>query len=255
MTVYLDVVILLNFLVDFLLLLGAGRLCGYPTKIGRALAAAALGGLYGACCLMPGFHFLGNILWRTVSLGAMAVLAYGLTRSALRRGIVFAFLSFALGGAVLGMGSGGLPGILGAAGVVCLLCGVGFRTKIGGTTYVPVELSYGQKHLKVTALQDTGNTLRDPITGRQVLVVSADVAGELTGLTREQLHSPVESMGVLPGLRLIPYRSVGNGGGFLLAMRLQNVKIGKWQGSTVVAFAPEGLSSEGAYQALTGGAA
>ena len=254
MTVYLDGVFLLNFLVDFLLLLGAGRLCGYPARWGRALAAAALGGIYAGACLLPGFHFLGNILWRTVSLGAIALIAYGLSRSALRRGLVFAFLSLALGGAVVGIGKGGIAGILSAAGILCLLCCFGFRGRIGGTTYLPVELSYGQKHLHLTALQDTGNTLRDPLTGRQVLVVGADVAGELTGLTREQLRSPVESMGALPGLRLIPYRSVGSNSGFLLAMRFQNVKIGKWQGSSLVAFAPEGLSSEGAYQALTGGA-
>lgn len=255
MTVYLDVVVLLNFLVDFLLLLGAGRLCGYPTKITRAAAGALLGSVYAACCLMPGFYFLGNILWRTVSLGAMAVIAYGFSKSALRRGLVFAFLSLALGGAVLGLGKGGVIGILCAAAVVCLLCCFGFRGRIGGSTYIPVELTYGGKCMQLTALQDTGNTLRDPVTGRQVLVVGADVAGELTGLTREQLRRPVESMGVLPGLRLIPYRSVGNGNGFLLALRLKDVKIGAWRGSSLVAFAPEGLHSEGAYQALTGGAA
>ena len=134
-----------------------------------------------------------------------------------------------------------------------LLCCLGFRNRIGGTNYIPVVLSYGTKQLHLTALQDTGNTLRDPITGRQVLVVGADAAGELTGLTREQLRQPVEFVDALPGLRLIPYRSVGSEGNFLLAMRLQNVKIGSWQGSSLVAFAPEGLSSEGAYQALTGG--
>ena len=254
MTVYLDGVILLNFLVDFLLLLGAGRLCGFSTRIGRAAAGAALGGLYAGACLLPGFYFLGNFLWRAASLGAMAVIAYGLSRSALRRGLVFAFLCLALGGAVMGIGKGDIGGIVSAAGVLCLLCCFGFRGRLGGTTYIPVELSYGAKRLRLTALQDTGNTLRDPITGQQVLVIGADAAGELTGLTREQLRSPVESMGALPGLRLIPYQSVGSSGGFLLALRLQNVKIGSRRESTLVAFAPEGLSREGAYQALTGGA-
>jgi len=93
MTVYLDGVILLNFLVDFLLLLGASRLCGQPVKIPRVLAAAGLGGVYAGACLLPDFYFLGNLLWRTVSLGAMAVIAYGLSGSAFRRGLVFAFLS------------------------------------------------------------------------------------------------------------------------------------------------------------------
>lgn len=253
MTVYIDGVLLLNFLVDFLLLLAASRLCGYPVKIGRAIAGGIFGGLYAACCLIPGFSFLGNLLWRTVSLGTMAVIAYGCSQSALRRGLVFAFLCLALGGAVMGIGRGGILGILSGAGVLCLLCCFGFRGKLGCTTYIPVELSYGAKRLQLTALQDTGNTLRDPVTGRQVLVIGADAARKLTGLTQAQLQAPVESLGAIPGLRLIPYHSVG-GSGFLLAMRLQGVKIGPWQGETLVAFAPEGLSREGAYQALTGGA-
>ncbi len=253
MTVYLDSVMLLNFLVDFLLLLAAGRLCGYPVRIRRALLAAVIGGAYAGCCLLPGFYFLGNTLWRLVSLTGMSVIAYGWSVSALRRGLVFAFLSLALGGAVLMLGRGGLIGILGASVVMCLLCGFGFKERIGGNQYVPVELSYGDKYLQLTALCDTGNTLRDPITGRPVLVIGAEAAGALTGLTQEQLRTPVESLHALPGLRLIPYSSVGDSGGFLLALRLQKVKIGSWQGSSLVAFAPVGLHSEGAYQALTGG--
>ena len=252
MTVYLDGVMLLNFLVDFLLLLAAARLCGFPAKVGKAAAGGLLGGLYAAFCLLPGFAFLGNFLWRIVSLAAMAVIAYGWSVSALRRGLVFAFLCFALGGVVMGIGKGGVFGIVCAASVLCLLCCLGFRGKLGATTYIPVELNYDGNHLALTALQDTGNTLRDPVTGQQVLVIGADAASRLTGLTQVQLRSPVESVNAIPGLRLIPYHSVGNCG-FLLAMRLKNVKIGNWQGSTLVAFAPEGLSREGAYQALTGG--
>ena len=61
MTVYLDVVMMLNFLVDLLLLLGAGRLCGMKVKLRRALLAAAVGGVYAGFCLLSGFSFLGNI--------------------------------------------------------------------------------------------------------------------------------------------------------------------------------------------------
>ncbi len=252
MSAYTSGVFFISFLVSFLLLLAATRLCGYPIQYIRAALAAVFAGVYAACCLLPGFYFLGNMLWRIVSIGAISAIAYGLTKSAFRIGVIFAFLSMALGGAVVGMEQGGVIGILCTAAVLCLLCCFGFRGRVGGTRFVPVELSYGDKRLCITALQDTGNMLRDPITGRDVLVVGGDVARELTGLTAQQLQSPVESVGVLPGLRLIPYHSVG-ANSFLLAMRLQNVKIGKWQGSTLVAFAPEGLSAEGAYQALTGG--
>lgn len=255
MTIYLDLVILLNFLVDFLLLLGTNRLCGYPLQLSRAALSAVLGGIYAGACMIPGFSFLGNILWRTASLVLMACIAFGFSKSALRRGVVFALLSMALGGVALGLNGHGFWSIVASAGCVFLLCAVGLRGKVGLHSYVPVELSYGGKRVRLTALQDTGNTLRDPITGGQVLVVGADVAQQLTGLTVQQLKTPVESVGTIPGLRLIPYRTVGKESGLLLAMKLQQVKIGTWQGSSLVAFAPEGLSSEGAYQALTGGTA
>lgn len=254
MPVYLDLVILLNFCVDLLLLIGTNRLCGYPPRVGRAALAAALGGLYGGACLLPGFGFLGDLLWRLVSLLLMALLAYGISVSALRRGIVFALLCMALGGVAAGIGSGGFFGVVASAAVLCLLCMIGFRGKIGQQSYVSVELTHDGKKIRLTALQDTGNTLRDPVTGSPVLVVDARTAQKLTGLTPQQLKKPVETMGQLPGLRLIPYRAVGQEAGMLLGMKLHCVRIGSWQGSGIVAFAPEGLSQEGTYQALTGGA-
>ena len=254
MPVYLDIVMLLNFLVDFLLILGTNRLCGYPFAGKRAALSALLGSIYAGACLLPGFSFLGNFLWRAVSLGIMSCIAFGATKSALRRGILFVLLSMALGGVALCMNSRGFWSLAVSAGGVCLMCSLGFQNKPGAQRFVPVELTYGEKKVTLTALQDTGNTLRDPVTGSDVLIVGADVAQKLTGLTRSQLCAPVEFLDAIPGLRLIPYRTVGQGSGFLLALKLQDVKIGSRRGNTLVAFAPEGLHSEGAYQALTGGA-
>lgn len=253
MSVYIDLVILLNFLVDFLLLLGANRICGHPPAPGKAALAAAVGGLYGGMCLLPGFAFLGNLLWRTVSLAMMAIVAFGWSISGLRRGIVFAFLSMALGGIAYGLDHCGFLGIVLAAIGVFLLCRFGFSGKIGGRRFLPVELFYKDIHLKLTALQDTGNTLMDPVTGSSILVVAAEIGEKLTGLTREQLQKPTETIGAIPGLRLVPYHSVGKQDGLLLGLKIPRVRIGPWQGSTLVAFAPEGLSSDGEYQALTGG--
>ena len=250
---YMLMVMWLNFLTDFLLLLGTDRLCGYLPRPGRAALAAMLGSVYGGACLLPGFRFLGNFLWRMVSLLLMAGIAFGLNGSTLRRTPVFILLAMALSGVAVGLGTGGFWTVVLSAMCICILCCMGFRGRNGGADYVPVELNYGEKSLQLTALQDTGNTLRDPITGSSVMVIGADAAQKLTGLTRKQLNSPLDSVGALPGLRLIPYRSVGMQNGLLLAMKLPQVKIGTWQGSGIVAFAPEGLSPEGSYQALIGG--
>lgn len=257
MIVYLDAVALLNFLVDFLLLLGTNRLCGYPPCWGRSALAAVLGGIYGAVCMLPGMGFLGNTLWRCVFLGLMSWIAFGFSKSALRRAVIFVLLCMALGGIAQGFGIGGAASIIASAAAVCAMCILGFRDRPGSVSYVPVELSYGSKQLRVTALCDTGNTITDPITGRSVLVVGAEVAQQLTGLTQQQLRSPVSavSQATIPGLRLIPYRTVSQPSGMLLALRFPRVRIGSWQGSSLVAFAPEKLCDDGQYQALTGGVA
>lgn len=258
MVVYLDVVLLLNFVVDFLLLLGTNRLCGYPMGWGRAMLAAAVGGIYGGVCLLPGFQFLGNSIWRIVSLCIISWIAFGFHKNALRRGIIFSVLCMALGGVASGFENSGFFSIVAAAAGICVIVIFGFRGgAIGTSTYVPVELHYGGRRVCLTALCDTGNHLTDPLTGQPVLVVEADIAHRLTGLTCQQLSKPSEAIltANVPGLRLIPYHAVGKPNGMLLGMRMNNVKIGKWKGSSLVAFSPDGLSSQGDYQALTGGAA
>ena len=255
MEAYMSRVMLLNFLVDILLLLSANRLSGHPPHLLRCALGAALGGIYAAACMIPGFRFLGNALWRLVSLGLMAAVAFGMTFSAARRGLVLCLLSFALEGAALSIGQGGAVGVLGGLVIVGILSTVGLHRRVAEGGYVPVELSYGDRKVHLTALRDTGNTLRDPVTGQSVLVVDARTAQTLTGLTPQQLRDPVQTVGVLPGLRLVPYRSVGQPAGLLLAMKFQEVKIGSQRRSTLVAFAPDVLGAEGAYQALTGGAA
>ncbi len=251
--VYLDVAVVLNFLVDFLLILGTNRLAGFPAALRRAVPAALLGGVYGGICLIPGMMFLGNFLWRGVALCLMAVIAFGWNRSALQRGAVFVLLSMALGGIALGLGRGSFLMLVLAAVFTWLLCRMSFRGSLSRDTYIPVELSWGGRTLQLLALRDTGNTLRDPISGEQVLIAGADVGMALLGLTRQQLAHPVEAMGEIPGLRLIPYHGVGQPGGMLLALRFQNAKIGNTYGSPLVAFAPEVLSKGEAYQMLTGG--
>lgn len=254
MFVYWDVVVLLNCLVDLLLLLGTNRLSGFPPGWRRVIPAAVLGGLYGGICLLPRFSFLGNAFWRLVFLGLISVIAFGWDRSAWKRCGVFLLLSMALGGISVNLGSGDYLGLLAAAGLVWLLCRIGFGGSGAGREFVPMELRRGGKCLRLIALRDSGNTLRDPITGEQVLVIDAAAAEELTGLTISQLETPLEAMGLLPGLRLIPYRAIGQPGGMLLGMRFGDVRIGSWKGSAVVAFAPQAIGRGEGYRALTGGA-
>lgn len=248
-------VVVLNFLTNFFLLLGANRLYGCSPGWLRVAVAAGVGGIYSGACMVPEFRFMGSLFWKMMSLCIIAWIAFGFSASTVRRGGLFALLSMAMEGIALGFGNGGYLSVIAAAGVILILCLIGFRGRVNSRCYVPVELNYGGRNLRLTALQDTGNMLRDPVTGRPVLVISSKAAQELTGLTVQQLKDPVRSLpgAGIPGLRLLPYKTVGQSGGLLLAMRIHEVKVGKWKGSALVAFAPEGLDNEGTYQALTGG--
>ena len=254
MVVYLDLVMGLNFLVDFLLILGTNRLSGFPISWGRAVGASVLGGIYGGVCLLPEFRFLGNPLWRMVTLGLMASIAFGWDISGLRRCGVFVLLTMALGGLALGMGNGSVWTTLACGAGLWLLCRVAFGDGVGERIYVPLEIAFGESRVHLTALRDSGNTLRDPVTNQQVLVISAEAACRLTGLTMEQLRRPMETLteSAIPGLRLIPYHTVG-GSGMLLAKRFEDVKIGSRRQQAVVAFDTGSLGKSEGYQALTGG--
>lgn len=255
MVVYLDLVMVLNFLVDFLLLLGTNRLSGFPAQPWRCAGGALLGAVYSGACLLPGFRFLGNFLWRCVSLSLMGAMAFGCDAGALKRGGIFLLLSMAMGGIALSLGRGDVPSLVLCAALCLLLSLVSFGGQVGGREYVPLKIAYDGRTASIIALKDTGNTLRDPVTGEQALIISAEIASRLTGLTAEQLQHPMETLVFrpIPGLRLLPYRSVGNAGGFLLAKRFDDVTIGEKRQSALVAFAAEGLGRGEIYQALTGG--
>lgn len=252
--IYLDLAVFLNFCVDFLLLLGTNRLAGYPPGFRRIFLAAAFGALYSGACLIRGFHFLSSGLWRMVSLALLSGIAFGWNPDAFRRCGIFLLLSAALGGVTLGFGRTGLLLLLLCAAGVWILCVGTSGNGVGKNQYIPVRLCYGGRNVELTALRDTGNTLRDPVSGERVLVIGASPAQKLTGLSREQLKHPLDTLTYrpIPGLRLIPYSSVG-GSGMLLGLRLADVTVGKRKQGAVVAFAPDGLDGAMGYEALTGG--
>ena len=121
----LCLIILLNFMVDYLLLLGTNRLSGFPLAPGRTALAAVLGGIYGGACLLPGFHFLGNSVWRIVSLGGIGLISFGFNTGTFRRCVLFVLLSMALGGIAAGMERSGFSALIFCAVALCFLCMLG----------------------------------------------------------------------------------------------------------------------------------
>lgn len=254
MPVYLDLVVLLNFAVDLMLLLAADHIAGHRPNVKRCALAAGIGGAYAGLCLLQRFAFLGGVVWRVAVLAFMGLCAFGRNRTAIRRTVMFVFLSLALGGAVMLLSAGGFFAVLLGAAMLLFMCLYAFSARLG-SRFLPVTLTYMGKCQRFFALVDTGNVLKDPVSGSNVLVVSPVVAQRLLGLTQQQLQDPALAVlqSGIPGLRLIPYRSVGCNSGMLLAMEFQDVQIGREKGRVVLGFSPNGFGDAAQFQALTGG--
>ena len=249
---YVDVLWMLNFVVDLLLLIATNRLSGYPTVIRRVILSSMIGGFYGSFCIIPGLTFLARTFWRLIALVLMACVAFGFHKDSLRRCVLYIFLSMALGGIALGMGQGGFLSVILCAILVCMMCIFGLRGRLG-KRFLPVSIRYNGKCYRFTAMVDTGNSLTDPISGQQAMVVSADLGRRILGERGLSFADPVAVINRIQGGRLIPYHTVGISGGMLAAKKFQEVTIGNWHGECLVAFSPQDLGSGEAYEALTGG--
>ncbi len=254
MVVYLDLVLILNYSVDFLLLMASDTLLGYPGSRLRCALGAALGAGYGAACFLPGLGFLRSGLWRLVFLALVGTAAFGAQSPGWKRTGAFVLLSLAQNGLTAALGRGGLPLLILCAGGLWLLCRLLIPGEGSGPRAV-LTIAHQGNRVTLNALRDTGNTLRDPITGEAVFIISPGAAWELTGLTAQQLRDPLGTLQAMPicGLRLIPYRAVGCAGGMLLAKTMDEVTVAGKRKRAVIAFAPEGLGEAQGCEALVTG--
>ena len=127
-----------------------------------------------------------------------------------------------------------------------------------------VTVSLQGRRQRLRALHDTGNTLRDPVSGQPVLVLEQDALRELwppeAARIVEMRLPPEEKMARLHRLdggcrwSLLPFCAVGTEAGLLLAVRSDYVKVGSITYPRILlALTPGAVSDGGGYQALWGG--
>ena len=273
--VYADLLFLLNFIANYLLLLAAGRMAGAALRRWRIGLGAAAGALYAVLVFLPGLTWLAHWLCKLAAGVLMTLIAYGGERYLLRVAVLFFGASAALAGAVLGLELLGNVSLTLDHGVfysrldirLLLLLFVAcyfvlslFFRRVGrhGGELVGLEIALNGGVVALTALRDTGHTLTDPATNRPVVVVYWQALSKLLPDWADA-DTPIASLERCHAAgsrqaRLIPYRAVGVEHGMLLALRTQGVKAdGKPLGKLLVALSPTPVDDGGGYQALLGG--
>lgn len=270
--IYIDSLIALNFILNYLLLLLSARLTGAPFKRLRLALAAALGAGYAVLTVLPAFAWTGSAIVKVVVTLPLIAAARGIGRGFLRFFLLFWLSSCLLAGIVLGLGLmvSGTPYVHISVEALLLIAAAAYfllTTTLKGITrftglkskLTQVEITYRGQRVEFNALADTGHTLTDPLTGQSVLIADKGCVLPLMPKEARALFSTtdnpvelVEQMQLVDStvlLRLIPYQAIGVQRGWLAAFSPDTVTIGGVKkDKMLVAFST--LSSDKAYRAL-----
>lgn len=270
--IYIDSLIALNFILNYLLLLLSARLTGAPFNRLRLALAAALGAGYAALTVLPAFAWTGSAIIKVIVTLPLIAAARGIGRGFLRFFLLFWLSSCLLAGIVLGLGLmvSGTPYVHISVEALLLIAAAAYfllTTTLKGITrftglkskLIQVEITYRGQRVEFNALADTGHTLTDPLTGQSVLIADKGCVLPLMPKEARALFSTtdnpvelVEQMQLVDStvlLRLIPYQAIGVQRGWLAAFSPDNVTIGGVKKEKMlVAFST--LSSDKAYRAL-----
>ncbi len=222
-TLYIDVFFLQNLLTDYLLLTVTERMLKIRIPALRRLLAAGVGSL--AVCLVYLAGGQNSLAGKLILYGAAAAGMVCVSLPKNQRGLFWkALFLLYLNGFLLG----GIFGWLRSAfafpvypflfftlvsyELLKLTAGLIFRQREQERCVYSVTIRYRENTCTVRALLDTGNSLRDPVFGKPVSIITADLKAKLLG-SREPVLYP------------IPYHSVGRKNGFLPAFYADELEL------------------------------
>lgn len=258
MTIYLDVVLIENLIMNYIILFATGYILKIKLNHIRLIVSALLGGIYSILAYMEILPIYTNFLMKILLSVVMVYLAYNAKniKLLLKQITIFYLTSFVFGGcsfALLyfikpqeilmknGMLIGTYPLKIAVLGGI-----VGFTISVIAFKVVKRRLNkkdmfcditvfVGEKNIKTKAMIDTGNMLKDPITRIPVIVVEKDIlyqiipykildnleeiiGGEISNEIYEE-----EVIKYISKFRVIPFTSLGKENGMLLGLKVKKV--------------------------------
>ncbi|MBQ8003652.1 MAG: sigma-E processing peptidase SpoIIGA, partial [Oscillospiraceae bacterium] len=98
-TIYADILFLINFIINYLILFTTGHICAHHIRRLRLFLASSAGALYGIAVFFPAFPFITSVPVKLVFSTIMVIISFGKC-NILKNTLVFLGISLAFGGAV-----------------------------------------------------------------------------------------------------------------------------------------------------------
>ena len=232
MVVYADVLITLNLFVNFFILQLTCRICKERLRFGRLILAALVGAAFSLYIFLPPTGMLTELIFRLAVSTLIVLLAFGFSslKSLIRRTAVFFASSFLYAGAMMGIWAIFRPdrlainnGVvyLDISPTILIITTLISYTALSLIRFFSAKQAYAGKRcrlkityknniVELTALVDTGHSLTDALSQKDVIIIEKSLALKLcenipTAVTVPNDKAP-------NGFRLIPYSVVGGNG-------------------------------------------
>jgi len=225
MTIYIDVLIVINTYITYFTLKAAAALLHAGYKISRIIAASIFGGIAAVSALIP-LNLWGGLLLRLLLTTALCLIAFGY--SGIRRLLLTSAVATAIATFICGIvflirefteNNFCIPirgyvyidisvlTLIFSTTIVYIIISLfrRFLDKPSENSILTIEIQHGGCTVTLKAYADSGNNLRDFLSGLPVIVCQAE---KIKGIMPE---APQKGE-LAKGVRLIPFSSVGGSG-------------------------------------------
>ena len=288
MTVYLDIILLENICMNYIILLATGLIVKTKISTIRIFLSSLLGSIYAVISYTTKLEIYSTLIMKILLSIAMIYLAFNSKniKQITKHLFIFYLTSFAFGGCVFallyfvkpqniliknGVYIGTYPLKIAVLGAIVAFIIINISFKIikdkfnKKTMYCNLEIYIESKQTNIRALVDTGNFLKEPITGNSVIVVEKEklhnlIPNEILDNIQEIMYGNkndnLES-NFLARLRLIPFSSLGNPNGMLIGAKADKVIVNfddeeKTITNVIIGIYDKTLSKNNLYNALIG---
>ena len=291
MTVYIDVVLIENLIMNYIILFTTGLILKLKIQSIRILIASLLGAIYSIIAYTGVLKIYSSFLLKIVLSVLIVYIAFNPqnVRKMWKDLLIFYLTSFVFGGAAFsliyivkpqdiimknGLFLGTYPlktVILGAviAFAVIIAAFSIVKSRISKKDmFCEIETKINNKIVRTRAMIDTGNMLKEPITNTPVVVVEHTLLYEC--IPKEILNNLENIIGgdfkkvpeqikekYISKLKLIPFSSLGKQNGMLLGIKPEYIKIIKEEEeetkkNVIIGIYNKSLTKKGEYRALMG---
>ena len=291
MTIYIDVVLIENLIMNYIILLSTGLILKLKMKHNRLILASLLGAVYSIIAYMEVLEVYSSIILKIILSVLIVYIAFNpqKVKQLWKDILLFYLTSFVFGGAAfaliyvvkpqdilmkngLFLGTYPLKNVMLGAMIAFLIIITAFtvvKNKISKKDmFCKIEIRLNGENIKSNTMIDTGNMLKEPITNTPVIVVEHTLLYQcmpkeilnnlenIIGGDLEKIPYKIREEYILK-LKLIPFSSLGKQNGMLIGIKPEYVKIiteeqEEIRENVIVGIYNKSLTKKGEYRALMG---